>query len=69
MTDEYGEYHIRLVNLPVSIGGFCYHDDDGSFVIVLNARLTHEANASSYLHELTHITRGDPDDPAFREYA
>lgn len=59
---------IRLQDLPVSVRGFCYHDDDGRAYIILNARLTREMNASSYLHELRHISRGDMYNPDYLEY-
>ena len=48
-----------LVNLPTSIRGFVFHDDDGEPVIVVNARLTHEQNQRTYKHEKKHIQRGD----------
>lgn len=59
---------IRLMNLPTSVRGFVYHDDDGELYIVLNSRLSHEQNLSTYVHELKHIRRGDLDDPNYHEY-
>lgn len=59
---------IRLMNLPTSVRGFVYHDDDGELYIVLNSRLSHEQNLSTYVHELKHISRGDLDDPNYHEY-
>lgn len=57
-----------LVDLPTSVRGFCYHDDDGEEYIVLNARLTREANLKTYEHERKHILRGDLDNPNYKEY-
>ena len=68
MIDEYGEYTVIYQNLPVSVRGFCYHDDDGQIVVVLNARLTREANRASIRHEIDHVLRGDLDNPDFIEY-
>ena len=68
MTDEYDECMIRLMNLPVKIRGFCYHDDDGRAFVILNARLTRELNQGSCLHELQHIERGDMYNETYREY-
>lgn len=68
MKDEYNEYRTRIMNLPTSVGGFCYHDDDGNCFVILNARLTRERNGESYLHELRHITRGDLDNLGYNEY-
>lgn len=59
---------IRLMNLPTSVRGFVYHDDDGELYIVLNSRLSHEQNLSTYVHELKHIRRGDLDNPNYHEY-
>ena len=67
-NDEFDEYRIRLMNLPVWVNGFCYHDDDGNCYVILNARLTRELNGRSYLHELRHIFRGEMDDPGYNEY-
>lgn len=59
---------IRLADLPTSVRGFVYHDDDGEMYIVLNSRLSHEQNLSTFVHELKHIRRGDLDDPNYHEY-
>lgn len=68
MIDEYDEYRVIYQNLPVSIRGFCFHDDDGRITVVLNARLTRELNRASIAHEITHILRDDLDDPGYIEY-
>jgi hypothetical protein len=57
-----------MVDLPTSIRGFCFHDDDGEEYIVLNSRLTYEANLKTYNHERNHILRGDLDDTNYFEY-
>ena len=59
---------IRLADLPTSVRGFVYNDDDGEIYIVLNSRLSHEQNLSTYVHELKHISRGDLDNPNYHEY-
>lgn len=59
---------IRLADLPTSVRGFVYHDDDGEMYIVLNSRLSHEQNLSTFVHELKHIRRGDLDNPNYHEY-
>jgi Zn-dependent peptidase ImmA (M78 family) len=68
MKDEYNECKTRLMNLPPSVRGFCYHDDEGNEFIFLNARLTREANRASYGHEIRHIENGDGYNPNYREY-
>ena len=51
---------VRLMNLPTRIKGFVTMRS-GEPVIVLNARLNHEQNLKTYLHELKHIKNGDFD--------
>ena len=62
------EYRTRLANLPTSVRGVCYHDDNGEEFIVLNARLTREANREAYDHELDHIKQGEMYDSSYLEY-
>ena len=62
------ERHVKLMDLPTSVRGYCYHDDDGEEYIILNARLTREANQKSFRHELEHIERGDMYDMDYHEY-
>lgn len=68
MQDAFDECTVRLQDLPPSVRGFVFHTDDGDPVMVLNSRLTREANRGSYDHELLHIQRGDMDDPTYHEY-
>lgn len=58
----------RLVDLPTSVRGFCYHDNDGEAYVVLNARLTREQNRITYDHEQDHIDRGELYEPTYTEY-
>lgn len=56
-------YRTILQDLPTTISGFAKHDPVDDFTtIVLNARLSHESNMQTYLHELKeHIETGDFD--------
>ena len=58
----------RLENLPTTVRGYCYHDEEGEAFVILNARLTREANRKTWLHERDHIRRGDLWNKEFREY-
>ena len=58
----------QLMDLPTSVRGFCYHDDDGEEYVVLNSRLTYEQNLRTYDHEKRHIDRGDMYEPTYIEY-
>ena len=58
----------QLLDLPTTVRGFCYHDNEGEEFIVLNSRLTREANRKTYDHEQKHIERGDLYEPTYIEY-
>ena len=62
------EVRTILQNLPVSVKGFCYHDDDGQPVVVLNARMSAERRMKAYRHELEHIKNGDMFNEDYCEY-
>lgn len=57
-----------LDNMPTTVRGFCFHDDDGEEFVVVNARLTREQNRRTYDHEKKHIDRGDMYKPTYNEY-
>lgn len=51
-----------LCNLPCDVRGFVMEDKETlEPVCVLNARLTHEANQKTFLHEAEHINQNDLD--------
>lgn len=52
---------VRLVDMPCSVRGCVVKDFDNEdyYTIVLNSRLSHEANLSSYQHEIEHISCDD----------
>ena len=58
----------RLIDLPTSVRGLCFHDDEGEEFIVLNSRLTWEQNRKTYEHEKQHIDRGEMYDMDYREH-
>ena len=66
MNDE--EIRTILLNLPVSVSGFVFHDDEGQPVVVLNARLSAERRLKAYRHEVEHIENGDMYDATYNEY-
>lgn len=51
-------YPVYLMDLPTTIAGFCRKMSDG-YCVVINARLSSEAQRRAYLHEVDHIERGD----------
>lgn len=54
-------YNIILYNMPTGIKAFTRSNPDGTYTIVLNARLSNEQQRLSFYHELMHIQNGDYD--------
>lgn len=57
MSDIFTKY----VNLPCSIRAYVVQSPDGSYTIVINSRLTREAQLAAYAHEFRHIQEKDFD--------
>lgn len=57
-----------LEDLPTSVRGFVFTDENGDPVIVVNARLTREQNRRTWDHEQAHIARGDMFNEDYHEY-
>ncbi len=53
MTD----YYVRLVALPITVEGVVLPNDDGSFDIYINSRLSPAKREETLQHELNHIKR------------
>ena len=53
MTDTY----VRLVPLPVKVEGVTVPNDDGSFDVYINSRLSPTRQQETLEHELRHIRR------------
>lgn len=66
---ESNDIIFRELELPTSIHGFSFHDDEGRFIVVLNSRLGILKNRETAAHELRHIMRGDHENKSFIEYA
>lgn len=74
MTDEeYCELNNVIVRpsyeMPASVGGTCYHDEEGTEFILINVRRCPDKQQQSLVHELRHIQHGDGWNPWFIEYA
>ena len=59
---------VILQNLPTSVRGFVFLGDDGEPVIVVNSRLTREANRKTFRHEREHIAKDQLHEPTYHEY-
>lgn len=54
--------------LPATVRGCCYHDNDGVAFVLLNADLSPQAQRETLRHELDHIRREEMYNPLYREY-
>jgi len=53
--------NIILANMPTTIKAYTVSNNDGSYTIVLNARISQEQQRLSCYHERLHILHGDYD--------
>lgn len=53
------DFFVRIVDLPVGVGGCVAPNDDGTFSVYINARSSCRKQRESYKHELRHIERDD----------
>ena len=49
------EYYVRLVSLPRTVEGVSVPNDDGSFDIYINSRLSPQQREETLEHELRHL--------------
>ena len=59
MAIEGADFYVRLIDLPYGVGGFVAPNEDGTFNVYLNARLSAEKNLDTFLHEVEHIENDD----------
>jgi len=59
---------VILMDLPTSVRGFVFLDENGEPVIVLNARLSFEQNRKTFRHEKKHIQNNELHDQTYKEY-
>ena len=53
------DVNVYMNDLPTTIPAFVVSNSDGSYTIILNARLSREQHLKSYEHEMNHILNGD----------
>lgn len=60
MLIEGADYFVRVVDFPVcTCGGAVTPNEDGTFTVLLNARLSHSQQMRSIKHERSHIEHDD----------
>lgn len=50
---------VHLIDLPHTVRGHTRKNKDGSYTILINARLSSEMQIATYDHEIAHINNGD----------
>jgi hypothetical protein len=50
---------VRFLQMPYRVKGFVRQNEDDTYTIVLNSRLSYEQNVKTYEHEISHIVKGD----------
>lgn len=54
------DYFVRMVDFPVlTCGGAVMPNDDGTYTILINDRLSEKKKKAALDHEVRHIERGD----------
>lgn len=51
--------NVHFADLPCNIKGYSTLNADGSYTIIINARLNNEMQRAVYTHELQHINSKD----------
>lgn len=59
---------VILKDLPTTVRGFCFHDDEGTAFIVINSRMPREIQLTTFQHEMDHIQNGEMYDIGYIEY-
>lgn len=60
MLIEGCDYFVRVVDFPIcSCGGSVTPNDDGTYSVYINARLSRQQNMDSMAHERSHMDHGD----------
>lgn len=50
---------VHYLNMPTSVKSNVTHNEDGSYSIFINARLSQNQQVNAYMHELEHILKDD----------
>ncbi len=54
-----GSYNIALKDMPTTVKAVTMPNEDDTYTIIVNSRLSYEQQRSSFKHELFHINKRD----------
>lgn len=57
--DTLNNVFVHLVDLPESVKGRVIPNEDDTYTIVINSKISHDAQLLTYQHEIEHIKNGD----------
>ena len=57
------DINVVLMDNPFGIKGSVNKNEDGSYTVIINAKLNVEQQREVYMHEVEHIENGDVDKP------
>lgn len=55
------DINVVYADMPTRVRSYVVANEDTSYTIILNSKLSHEQHLISYNHEVEHIKRGDYD--------
>lgn len=55
------DLNVNYLDMPTTIKGRTVPNEDGSFTVFINSRLSHTEQGEAFYHETTHIKSGDFD--------
>ena len=53
------DIYCKVIDMPVGLRANVVENDDGSYTIFVNAKLSDEMQKEKYKHEINHIVRND----------
>lgn len=59
MLRDPDDYHVYLIDMPVTVPALVSYDCDGYPSVFINSRMSHEMQLKARLHELKHIFGDD----------
>lgn len=59
MLRDPDDYHVYLIDMPVTVRALVSYDCDGYPSVFVNSRLSREMQRQAEKHEIDHIEKGD----------
>lgn len=53
------DFYVRMIDLPSSVHGMTVINDDSTFSVYINSKLSSKQQEEAYIHEISHIVKND----------